>query len=347
MNTNPNPPYGNDPGNHPYTQPSPKKNGCLIAGLIGGGVFLVVVVILIVAIFSSLMSNSSGASVNYSGNDGYIAVLHIEGAIESQSSAGLFSPVGYDHEYLMDSVGRLINDPDNKGMMLYIDSPGGEVYATDELYLRIMDYKEQTGRPVYAYCASVAASGGYYLAAGADQILMNRNCMTGSIGVTAGTFIDVSEFLEKNGIKTTSVHVGNNKAMGSYFEEFTEEQKQLYISVLEETYDQFVGVVAEGRGMNVEEVEYLADGRIYSPKQALDNGLIDGIMRYNDAVHQFINDMNWSEQTQVIDFEPLPAGGLESLFILLSESRKSDLETYLAHVDNPIEGFAYYCEALG
>ncbi|MBN1891632.1 MAG: S49 family peptidase [Clostridiales bacterium] len=135
--------------------------------------------------------------------------------------------------------------------------------------------------------------------------------------------------------------------MGSYFEEFTEEQKKMYISVLEETYDQFVGVVAEGRGMNVEEVEYLADGRIYSPKQALDNGLIDGIMRYNDAVHQFIDDMNWSEQTQVVDFEPLPPGGLESLFVLLSESRKSDLETYLSHADNPIEGFAYYCEALG
>ena len=342
------------PPRYPYAQqPQQKKsNGCLIAGLIGGGVLLlgfIIFAVLIFSAFASLGNNSDpyGTSA-YTGNDGYVAVLHIEGTIASSAETGLFATAGgYDHQYLMDSVARLTNDPNNKGILLYIDSPGGEVYPTDELYLRIMDYKDRTGRPVYAYCGSMAASGGYYIAASADQILMNRNCMTGSIGVTAGTMIDISEFLEKNGIKTTSIYVGKNKTMGSNFEEFTEEQKAIYVSVLKEIYDQFVVVVAEGREMDVSDVEVLADGRIYSPKQALDNGLIDGIMSYEEAVSQYINDNNWSQDTQFLHFQPIRDISLSDLFMMIGGSRRTDLETYLSYVDNPIDGFAYYYEGLG
>ncbi len=342
------------PPRYPYApQPQPKKsNGCLIAGLIGGGVLILGFIIFAVIIFSALASVGKNASStdapSYTGHDGYVAVLHIEGTIASTAETGLFSAAdGYDQQYLMNSVMNLANDPDNKGLLLYIDSPGGEVYATDELYLRIIDYKERTGRPVYTYCASMAASGGYYLAAAADQILMNRNCMTGSIGVTAGTTIDISEFLEKNGIKTTSIYVGKNKTMGSNFEEFTEEQKEIYVSILKETYDQFVAIVAEGRDMEISEVETLADGRIYSPKQALENGLIDGIMGYDEAVHQFISDNNWSEDTQVLNFQPITDVSLSDLFMMIGGNRKTELETYLSYVDNPIDGIAYYYEGLG
>lgn len=342
------------PPRYPYAQqPQQKKsNGCLIAGLIGGGVLLLGFIIFAVLIFSVLASLGKDSSVSgvptYTGNDGYVAVLHIEGTIVSSTETGLFATDGgYDHQYLMNSVVSLTNDPNNKGLLLYIDSPGGEVYATDELYLRIMDYKERTGRPVYAYCASMAASGGYYIAAAADQILINRNCMTGSIGVTAGTTIDISEFLEKNGIKTTSIYVGKNKTMGSNFEEFTEEQQAIYVSILRETYDQFVAIVAEGRDMDVSEVEVLADGRIYSPKQALDNGLIDGVMGYDEAVRQYIGDHNWSQNTQFLHFQPIQDIGFADLFMMIGGSRRTDLETYLSYVDNPIDGFAYYYEGLG
>jgi protease-4 len=246
----------------------------------------------------------------------------------------------------MDTVSSLASDPDNIGIMLFIDTPGGEVYATDELYLQLRLYKEVTGRPVYAYCAGMAASGGYYIAAGADQILMNRNCITGSIGVTAGTNIDISGFLEEHGIKTTSIYVGNNKAMGSLYEEFTEEQKAIYISVLQETYDQFVEVVADGRNMDIEAVTTLADGRIFSPKQALEKGLIDGIMSYAEARQYLIEDMSWSQDVQFLDYLPVVETSLSDLFLLFKRNSGTDLETYLSYTNIPFEGFAYYYEGL-
>jgi protease-4 len=335
------------------TQPQPKKkNGCLIAGLIGGGVFLILAIIffaVIIAAIGSLGTKSNEyVSPTYSGNDGYVAVLFVEGTIASSQESGLLSTAsGYNHSYLMNTVDRLSGDANNKGILLYIDSPGGEVYATDELYVRLMNYKKITGRPVYAYCASMAASGGYYLAACADKILMNRNCTTGSIGVTAGTYIDISGFLEKNGIKTTSIYVGKNKTMGSYFDEFTQEQQFIYYGILMETYDQFVNIVAEGRDLSIDETERLADGRIYSPKQALELGLIDAIVGYDEAIQTFRSDMDWSQSTQFLNFRYEPQVGISDLFLLFRGKRMTDLETYLSYAENPVEGFAYYYEGLG
>jgi len=273
-----------------------------------------------------------------------VAVLHIEGTITSAEPASSFlsGTTSYDQKFLMATVEDLMADPDNKGIMLYIDTPGGEVYATDELYLKLMEYKETTERPIYSYCASMAASGGYYLAATSDKILMNRNCMTGSIGVTAGTYIDISGFLDKQGIKTTSIYVGKNKTMGSYFEGFTAEQKEIYTSILEETYDQFVQVVADGRSMTAEEVEKLADGRIYSPKQAVANGLVDEIMLYEDAQVMMLSDSDLSEETPFVDLVPVVELSLGDIFGIISEMKKTDLDSYLSLLDMPVDGPAYY-----
>lgn len=326
-----------------------KKHGCLIALIIGVALLMIGIFIVVASIISfagRYMSNQAEAPV-YTGHDGYVAVLHVEGTIVSTQSTSILGQTDtYDHPFLMNTVSTLASDPDNIAIMLFIDTPGGEVYATDELYLQLQLYKETTGRPVYAYCAGMAASGGYYIAAGADKILMNRNCITGSIGVTAGTSIDISGFLEEHGIKTTSIYVGKNKAMGSYFEEFTEEQKAIYTSVLQETYDQFVQVVADGRNMDFKTVTTLADGRIFSPKQALENGLIDGIMGYTEARQLLIEDMSWSQDVQFLDFMPIPETSLSDLFLMFKKSGGTELETYLSYTDIPFEGFAYYYEGL-
>ena len=302
------------------------------------------------SLFGSVSAMSSTASASQmpaavsAGADGYVAVLHIEGTISSASSSGgMFAEaLSYDQNYLLNTVSMLTDSNNNRGILLFIDSPGGEVYATDELYLALMDYKEQTGRPIYAYCASMAASGGYYLACAADEIYINRNGMTGSIGVTAGTMIDISGFLEEQGIETTSIYVGKNKTMGSYFEEFTEEQKEIYTSVLEETYDQFVGIVAESRGMSVDEVTVLADGRIYSPKQALASGLVDDILTYEEAQAAVREAMDLSDDAAFVDFESLTDIGLSSIFGAIASLNRTDLDSYLSHLDVPVEGPAYY-----
>lgn len=324
-----------------------KTHGCLIALVIGVAIAMLGSFIIIAGIIAFAGRFTEDQSPVYTGSDGFVGVLYIEGTIvSSQSTSILGETDSYNQQFLMNTVASLANDPDNIGLLLYIDTPGGEVYATDELYLQLQRYKEVTGRPIYAYCAGMAASGGYYIAAGCDQILMNRNCITGSIGVAAGTSIDISGFLEEHGIKTTSIYVGKNKAMGSMYEEFTQEQVDIYMSILEETYDQFVGVVAEGRNMDTQDVTLLADGRIFSPKQALENGLIDGIMGYSDAVQLFIEDMSWSQDVQFLDYVPVVETSLSDLLLLFTKNSGTELETYLSYMDIPFEGFTYYYEGL-
>ena len=307
------------------------------------GYFLVVMTVLSFCSGASLIQEDI---IQYSGTDGYIAVLHIEGAITSESTAGsLFAePQEYRHNFLLSTIQRLASDNENKGILLYIDSPGGEVYATDELYLEILRYKDNTGRPVYAYCGKMAASGGYYIASAADQIFMNRNGLTGSIGVSAGTFIDLSGFLEEQGVRTTSIYVGDNKAMGTMFEEFTEEQREIYLSILQERYDQFVDVVVEGRPLTRDEVIKLSDGRVFSANQAMNLNLIDGVMNYEEARNRFLDDMGWTDETQFLHFQPEVSAGLADIFMMVSRGGKTDLETYISLLDIPFEGFAYYYE---
>ena len=118
----------------------------------------------------------------------YIARLDIKGTIQEKNET-------YNQAWLLDTIDCLINDDKNKGLFIFVDSPGGTVYEADELYLKLCEYKE-SGRPIYAYFAHMAASGGYYIGCAADYIMTNRNCTTGSIGVIAGQFIDITELLD-------------------------------------------------------------------------------------------------------------------------------------------------------
>ena len=167
-----------------------------------------------------------------------------------------------------------------------------------------------------------ATSGGYYISASADKIIANRNCWTGSIGVTMGTFIDVSELLSNLGVKTTTVTAGNNKAMGSNTEPMTDEQKAIFQSLVDESYEQFVGIIAEGRKMTVASVKALADGRIYTAKQALGNGLIDEIGTYEDAIADMKKTYNLKD-VEVEDFRSEASTDLYSLLGILSDEKET------------------------
>lgn len=328
---------------------NPRKSsiGCATPFLMFVAIMMLVSYFFVVmTVLSFCSAPSSDDMLMYTGTEGYIGTLHIEGVITSQASSGslLVEPNYYNHAFLVEAIQEMASDRYNKGLLLYIDSPGGEVFATDELYLEILNYKDTTGRPVYAYCGKTAASGGYYIASAADQIFMNRNGITGSIGVSAGTFIDLSDFLEDQGIRTTSIYVGDNKAMGNMFEEFTEEQRGIYLSILKETYDQFVDVVADGRSLNREQVVGLSDGRVFSANQALEAELIDGVMTYEEARMRFLDDMDWTEETQFLEFRPDLSVSFSDIFLIMSRGGKTDLETYISFLDIPFEGFAYYYE---
>ena len=189
----------------------------------------------------------------------------------------------YHHRWLLDRIEDMKSDGKNKGMILFVNTPGGSVYASDEMYLAIQDYRKKTGRPVYSYMASQATSGGYYISAPCDRIVANRNCWTGSIGVTMGTMYDVTEMLRKMGVRTVTITSGKNKAMGSPTTAMTSRQKKIMQSLVDEAYDQFVDIVADGRKLSKTAVRKIADGRLYTAKQAKARGLVDQIGTLQDA----------------------------------------------------------------
>ena len=206
----------------------------------------------------------------------YIAALYIEGQISEEN-------VDYSQKWLLSTIRTLKNDKNNEAIALFINSPGGAVYQADEAYLALQDYKT-TGKPIYVYQGPMAASGGYYISCAADQIYANRNTLTGCIGVISGTTFDMSEFLNNLGIKAETIHSGKNKNMMNFNEPFTDEQKDIMQSISDECYKQFVSIVANSRKMTYNQVAALSDGRLYTAKQALENGLIDRIDSWENMI---------------------------------------------------------------
>ena len=210
-------------------------------------------------------------------SEDYVARIYVTGLIADESD-------NYCQSWILQTIEDLTDDTHNKGIILYVDSPGGGVYEADEVYLALMRYKAKKGAPVYAYFGPMAASGGYYISCAADSIWANRNTLTGSIGVVAGQFVDATELLEKIGVSSTTVHSGRNKLMGDLTEPMTDEQQQIMQAISDECYEQFTSIVAESRSLPIETVLSLADGRVYTASQAQENGLIDSIGSFEDAL---------------------------------------------------------------
>lgn len=221
--------------------------------------------------------------------DDYVAIVEIVGTIQDLGQENIFTSTGqYNHTTIVPYLEQLTEDKNNVGILLYINSPGGYVTTSDDLYYELQEYKEETGRPIYAYFDEMAASGAYYAAMQADEIYANRMCTTGSIGVYS-TMYDMSELYGKLGIKEILIKSGENKGMGSQGQEFTEEQQAIAQQSVDYMYEIFVDIVVEGRGLDRDTVYKIADGRSYTAEQALDYGLIDGIGRYEDYKEQVLS----------------------------------------------------------
>ncbi len=271
--------------------------------LVGVAVFLIIVVLLAVAVASIEPDTSS---VLPGTGEEYVAVLYIDteiaGDYVTTSLYGTYS--SYNQVFYIDTLRELALDDTNTGLMLYINSPGGEVTATDELSRAIVEYKQTTGRPVYAYFADMAASGGYWIGCHADKIIASKFCTTGSIGVTYGTHLEISGLLEKLGITVTELTAGENKAMGSMYSPLTEEQKEMYEEQLREMHELFVDTVAKNRSLKKEDVRKIADGRTFLASKALEYKLIDDIAYWNEAQAMMLEDCMLDEGTAFYDFLP-------------------------------------------
>lgn len=245
------------------------------------------------SIFTQMVKDQLDSKIELPQED-FIGVMNIEGEIGASSSSSWTSKSGYNHDMYMSYVDQMGKSDYNKGILLYVDSPGGAVYQTDEMYLKLMEYKEKTGRPIWAYFANQACSGGYYMAMAADKIYANRNCWTGSIGVIV-SLMNCKDLYDKIGLKEIDITSGANKSMGSAGLDLTDEQYDILQSLVDESYDQFVEIVCNGRKLDNSTVRKLADGRIYSAKQAKDKGLIDEIGSLEEEKEMFASEAGFSK----------------------------------------------------
>ena len=271
-------------------QKSPKKKKSKNKGLL---VFIIIIVLVLAfGIFKDFFAENSSLNPIAKNGKNYIAELYIEGTIQEENES-------YNQAWLLETIDTLKNDVSNVGIMLFINSPGGAVYESDQVYLALLDYSQN--KPVWAYLGATAASGGYYIACSAEKIIANRNTLTGSIGVIAGQSIDLSEFMAKHGVKMNTFTAGKNKNMLNIDQPVTQEQKDIMQSVADECYEQFTQIVSTSRNLSKEKVTQLADGRIYTAQQALKHKLIDEILTYEEAKTQMkiyftdIKDLTFTE----------------------------------------------------
>ncbi len=273
-------------------------------------------------------------------NDDYIAVVEVVGTIQEQKETGIFEITEeYQHTTTMDYIDDLMNDVYNKGILLYVDSPGGTVYESEELYRKLLEYKEATGKPIWTYMSHYAASGGYMISMASDRIFANANTTTGSIGVIMSGY-DMTGLYEKLGIRYVSIASGEYKDSSK----LTDEQIAIFQEQVDEYYSKFVEIVADGRDMPGEEVRRLADGRTYTADQALENGLIDQISSYEDMKDVMGDELEVDDFYKPASEENVFASFFSELKELVPKSEAQILKETASTMESGVP--MYYAEQL-
>lgn len=239
-----------------------------------------------------------------------VAIVKLYGVIQTSSDQSVFGPQrGADSTVAQ--LKKLGKNKNVKAVVLRINSPGGTVGASQEVYSELLKLKKK-GIKIVASMADVCASGGVYAAVAADKILANKGTITGSVGV----IFSVSNFkqlMEKVGMRSYSIRSGKFKDIGSYSRDMTAEEKVLLQEIVDSTYQQFLSAVVEGRGLEEEDVKKWADGRIFNGEQALKNKLVDQLGTFEDAI-ELAHELAGLEEHNIIRSNINPFDKIESMF---------------------------------
>jgi protease-4 len=211
-----------------------------------------------------------------------LALIKLEGEIAENTGSATVTN-GYNHQVLLKQLEAAFSRDDIKGVILQVNSPGGGVYESDEIYNKILALKSQYKKPMVVYMSQQAASGGYYVSMAADKIYANRNTLTGSIGVIIRTY-NYEQLADKIGVKDVTFKSGAQKDLLNPMRPLNDQEKAIAQSLVNESYGYFVDVVAKGRNMDRSQVLQLADGRIYSGTQAKNLGLVDELGNLDQAI---------------------------------------------------------------
>jgi len=300
----------------------------LVIGAILCGLF-------VISLFAIMAMMSDGDGFSAGGDR--IAVIPVEGVIDDDMAKNV-------NRHLK----QYGDDLRVKAIILRVDSPGGGVSASQEIYREVKRVKDEKKKKVIVSMASVAASGGYYIAAPADKIFANPGTVTGSIGVIA-EWLNYKELAEWAKLKPVVFKSGEFKDTGSPTRELTESEKKYFQGMIDELYGQFVGAVTEGRQgkgeagaeLTKERVISLADGRIYTGEAAKKNGLVDEIGNYEDAVKATAKLVNIKGEPQIVT-PPKPKEGFSLLDLLFGATKiknisPSQLPSQLINMDTSIK----------
>ncbi|MEQ6377837.1 signal peptide peptidase SppA [Bacillaceae bacterium S4-13-56] len=206
---------------------------------------------------------------------GNIALLDVNGEIiETGDASSLFESAGYNHRAFLKTLEHAYEDSAVEGIVLRVNSPGGGVSESAEIYHFLKKYKEKYDKPLFVSMGPMAASGGYYISTPADKIFATPETLTGSIGVIIQQ-LNYGELTDKLGIEFETFKSGPHKDILSPTREMTEEEEEIIQQLVNNSYEDFVSVIAENRELNEGRVRNIADGRIYDGRQALELGLVD------------------------------------------------------------------------
>ena len=278
----PPPSYPVTPAMAPSPAPRRKSSGAIAC--------LIVVVVIVaiglggLALLAVGMSSSTSTTPTWHGaTSDTVGVVSVEGIITGGGQVSPLFGATAGSDFVAAQFKKAEDDSTVKAIVLRINSPGGSAAASQEIYQAVQEYRAKTKKPVVASMGDVAASGGYYVAAPCSKIVALPATMTGSIGVIFET-IEYHELLRKIGVRGNTMTSGPHKDMGSPFRTVTPEERQIFQAMIDDVYDQFVTAVAEGRKMDKAKVKKLADGRVYTGRQAKGKGLVDELGTFHDAV---------------------------------------------------------------
>ena len=252
------------------------------------------------------------------GNSGEtIQKLSIEGEIGAEMTNT------YSRASVINQIKEAKSNSSVKAILLSVNTPGGGVYETAELYNEL----KNSGKDVYVSMKKQATSGGYYVSMAAKKIFANTETTTGSLGVIM-SYVSAQKFLNDHGIKQETIRSGEQKAVGGLTEDLPESTRKIYQEQNKEAYDRFVKAIAQGRSMSEDEVRKLADGRTYTGTQAVENKLIDKIGTEEDLIN-FIKEDKKLSNPKVIELRPDKAA--ESL---LSRFVKATMKSIISELNS-------------
>lgn len=221
------------------------------------------IIILLIAGLSLMLTFNSNLPIGDK-----VALVRVEGVL-------------LDSKDIIEELKKYSDDASIKAIVLRVDSPGGGVAPSQEIYEEIVKIKAK--KKIVVSMGSVAASGGYYISCPAHKIVANAGTLTGSIGVIM-EIPNIEGLMQKIGVRAEVVKSGKHKDIASMFKTMTPEEKEILQSVLDDVHDQFIQAVAEARGMTFESIKQLADGRVFTGRMAKEAGLVDVLGNLEDAI---------------------------------------------------------------